>query len=194
MISLYRPIYTGNGYINFRANFLSRWMPGCNCLIRPKSISISWKVSKIGLDFILPMHLKEIIILAFSSIFTFDFHWMWWFTQGSISLKWLAWKRKRGTWCDGKSAVFCRCRCLPCGFESRLVQDFQRNMMFLPSQYWDIVSMLCHWARHLTLKSCTWLRWKWVPGMTEMTMCMISSMRRNGCRTVDLSGVEMAHK
>ena len=26
----------------------------------------------------------------------------------------------------------------PCGFESRLVQDFQRNIMFLPSQYWDI--------------------------------------------------------
>ena len=36
------------------------------------------------------------------------------------------------------------------GFESRLVQDFQRNIMFLPSQYWDIVSMLCPWARHLT--------------------------------------------
>ena len=28
----------------------------------------------------------------------------------------------------------------------RLMQDFQRNIMFLPSQYWDIVSMLCPWA------------------------------------------------
>ena len=34
---------------------------------------------------------------------------------------------------------------------NRLVQDFQRNIMFLPSQYWDIVSMLCFWARHFTL-------------------------------------------
>ena len=25
----------------------------------------------------------------------------------------------------------------------RLVQDFQRNVMFLPFQSWDIVSMLC---------------------------------------------------
>ena len=41
--------------------------------------------------------------------------------------------------------------CLPCGSETRLVQDFQRNIMFLPSQYWDIVLMLCPWARHLSL-------------------------------------------
>ena len=72
--------------------------------------------------------------------------------------------------------------CLPCGFASLLVQDFQRNIMFLPSQYWDIVSMLCLWASHLTLKCFTWLRWKGVPGRTEMAMCMISSMRRNDCR------------
>ena len=32
---------------------------------------------------------------------------------------------------------------------------FQRNIMFLPSQSWDIVSMLCPWARHLTLKCFT---------------------------------------
>ena len=44
---------------------------------------------------------------------------------------------------------FYRCRCLPCGFEPRWVQDFQRNFIFLPSQSWDIVSMLCPWARHL---------------------------------------------
>ena len=42
----------------------------------------------------------------------------------------------------------------------------------------------CPWARHFTLKCFTWLRWKWVPGRTEMAMCTISSMRRNGCRTV----------
>ena len=27
--------------------------------------------------------------------------------------------------------------------ESGLVQDFQKKIMFLPSQSWDIVSMLC---------------------------------------------------
>ena len=32
---------------------------------------------------------------------------------------------------------------LPRGFESGLVQDFQRQIMFLPSQSRDIVSMLC---------------------------------------------------
>ena len=36
-----------------------------------------------------------------------------------------------------------------------LVQDFQRNIMFLPSQSWDIVSILCLWARHFTLKCFT---------------------------------------
>ena len=28
------------------------------------------------------------------------------------------------------------------------------------------------------------LRWKWVPGRTEVAMCTFSSMRHNGCRTV----------
>ena len=54
----------------------------------------------------------------------------------------------------------------------------------IPSQYCYIVSILCPWARYLTLKCFTGLRWKWVPGRTQMAMCMISSMRRNGCRTV----------
>ena len=31
---------------------------------------------------------------------------------------------QRGTWRNGQSVALCRCRCLPCGFESRLVQDF----------------------------------------------------------------------
>ena len=39
--------------------------------------------------------------------------------------------------------------------EPRLVQDFQINIMFLPSRYWDIVPMLCPWASHLTLKCFT---------------------------------------
>ena len=85
-----------------------------------------------------------------------------------------------------KRGAVCQYRCLPCGFESRLVRDFQRNILFLPSQYWHIVSMFCHWARHLTIKCLTWLGWKWVPGTTEMTMCMISSIRRKVCRTVAL--------
>ena len=70
-----------------------------------------------------------------------------------------------------------RCRCLPCCFDSRRIS----REIYLPSQYWDIVSMLCAGARHLTLKCFTW---KWVPGSTEMAMCMISSTRRNGCMPV----------
>ena len=34
----------------------------------------------------------------------------------------------------------------------------EKNIMFHPSQYWDIVSMLCPWERHITLKCFTWLR------------------------------------
>ena len=44
----------------------------------------------------------------------------------------------------------------------------------------DVVSSR---ARHFTLKCFTSLRWNWVPGRREMPMCMISSMRPNGCRT-----------
>ena len=46
----------------------------------------------------------------------------------------------------------------------------------------DVVSL--GKARHSTLKCFTWLKWKWVPVRKEMAMCMISPMRRNGCRTV----------
>ena len=34
--------------------------------------------------------------------------------------------------------------------EWSLVEDLQRNIMFPPYQYWDIVSMLCPWAKHFT--------------------------------------------
>ena len=41
-----------------------------------------------------------------------------------------------------------------------LEQDFQRNIMFLPSQSWVIVSMLCPWESLLpsnaSLDSGTW--------------------------------------
>ena len=56
--------------------------------------------------------------------------------------------------------------------------------MFLPSQYWDIVSIMCPWARHLTVKL--------VP---EMAMCAISSMPpKMAAGLYALLGVEMAHK
>ena len=61
--------------------------------------------------------------------------------------------------------ALCRCRSLRRGFEPRLVQDFQRNLMFPPSQSWDIVSR--------------------VPGGTEMTMAA-------GLHA--LRGVETIHK
>ena len=76
-----------------------------------------------------------------------------------------------------------------------LVDNFQRDIMFLPSLSWDIAKMLCLWARHFTLKCFTWLKWKWVPGRTEMAMCMISSMRLNSCSTVHaLRKVGMTHE
>ena len=40
-------------------------------------------------------------------------------------------------------------------FRIPLVHNFHRNIMFLPSQSWDIVRMFCPWARHFTLKCFT---------------------------------------
>ena len=45
-------------------------------------------------------------------------------------------------------------------------------------------SIRCLCPLYLTLTCFTRFRWKWVPGRAEMTMCTISSMRRNCCRTV----------
>ena len=61
---------------------------------------------------------------------------------------------------------------------------FREISCFSPLNLGTLLRMLCPWARHFTLKCFTWLRWEWVPGRTEMAMCTISSMRRNGCRTV----------
>ena len=36
-----------------------------------------------------------------------------------------------------------------------LLRPTTYHVNFLPSQYWDIVSMLCPWLRHLTLKCFT---------------------------------------
>ena len=69
-------------------------------------------------------------------------------------------------------------------FRIPLGAEFSEKYHIFPSQYWNTVSMLCPWTRHLTLKCFTWFKWKWVPGRTEMAMCMISSMHRNGCSTV----------
>ena len=74
-----------------------------------------------------------------------------------------------------RDAELCQCRCLQCGFKSRLVQDFQRNILFFPSQYWDIISLLCLRARYFTLTCFIWLRCKSVSGRTEMAMCATSS-------------------
>ena len=92
---------------------------------------------------------------------------------------------EKGTWRNGQSVALFQCCCMPCGFESRLVQDFQKNIMFFPFQSWDIVSMLFV-SNTLHHKCFTLLRWKWASCRTEMTMCTISSMRRNGCRMIGL--------
>ena len=51
------------------------------------------------------------------------------------------------------------------------------------------------WTRHFTPTCFTWLRCKCEPGRTDMTICTISSMRRNGHRTVcALRVIEMTHE
>ena len=85
---------------------------------------------------------------------------------------------------NGESTELCQFRYLPCCVVFGLVHDIKRNVMFLPSQYRNINSMLCPWASHLTIKCFTWLRWKWVPGRKKMAMFMINSMRQKSCRTV----------
>ena len=97
-------------------------------------------------------------------------------------LYWLAYREGSGAMVRACSLL--QCRCLLWEFEPSLVQDIKRNIIFLPSQYWDIVSMLCPWARHFTPTCLTRFRCKWASGRTEIAMCTISSMRRNGCRTV----------
>ena len=76
-------------------------------------------------------------------------------------------------------------------FGAYYVQDFQRNILFLPSQHWEIVViMLCPWARHFTFKCFTSLRCKCVPGGTEMAIVVrqITSATSHGCNAVCCPG------
>ena len=82
---------------------------------------------------------------------------------------------KRGTWRNGLSADLSQCNYLPCGLDTRFVQDFQRNIMFFPLNIGTLFSMLCPLERHFILACFTWLKCKWVPGRTEKAMCAISS-------------------
>ena len=87
--------------------------------------------------------------------------YVWEFSNDSRNTKrWPNAALMRGTWRNGYSVALCQCRCLLWGFEPRLVQDFQRNITFLP-YYWGILSMLCPWAKYFTLIcftscKCTW--------------------------------------
>ena len=99
----------------------------------------------------------------------------------------------QGTWRNlHQSVELCQCRCLPGGFETRLVQDFQIKISYAPlNPVPDVVQMLCNnvlyllgLLGYLKITCFTWRRCKWVPGRTEIAMCTISSMRRNGCRTI----------
>ena len=69
-----------------------------------------------------------------------------------------------------------------------------RTILCLPSQPLDIVvSMLCPWARHLSLLCFASLRCKLLPRRTAIAMCAIRFYRRNGCRTVcSKKGVDSA--
>ena len=70
-----------------------------------------------------------------------------------------------------------------CGFKPRLVQIFKR-ICFRFLNFGILFRCLCSWARQLTLTRFAWPKCKWVPGRTEMKICMINVMRRNGYRTV----------
>ena len=93
----------------------------------------------------------------------------------------------------------CQCRCMSHGFEPRLVQDFQRNIMLLPSQYWDIVSMLCPWARLFTLACRTWSgvneymdgqRWRIVPFLQKSLMSKVDPRTKILSRVLSKSKVQ----
>ena len=72
---------------------------------------------------------------------------------------------------------------LPWGFEYRLLQDFQRNITSYWGHCFDAVSL----GKALNPQMLHWTQVEMSPGRTEMTLCMISSMHRNGCRTVCFS-------
>ena len=57
-----------------------------------------------------------------------------------------------------RDVVIVRCRYLLCGFKLSLMQDFQRIIIFLLSQWLDIAAILCLWSRHFTLKCFTLLK------------------------------------
>ena len=69
------------------------------------------------------------------------------------------------------------------------------TFIVVPSQYWDIISMLCSWACHFTLTCFTWLvsgvneyvvgqRWQWV----RYTQCAEMAAGLDALR-----GIEMSH-
>ena len=63
---------------------------------------------------------------------------------------------------------------------------------FSPLNVGTLSRCLYLWAKHCTTTWFTWLRCKWVPDRTEISICTPSAIRRNGCRT--LRWVEMAHE
>ena len=77
-------------------------------------------------------------------------------------------------------------------FQTPLGAAFSENYYVSPSQCLYIVSMFCPCARHFTFTCFIWLRCKWVPGKTEVTM-------RTQCAEMPAwlyahRGVEMTHE
>ena len=87
----------------------------------------------------------------------------------------------------------CQSHCLPCGFESHLVQDFQRNIMFLPSQYWDIISMLCRWARHFTTLLDSSVN-EYLVGQRWQCVRLVPSAEMEASAVCSKKGVEIVHE
>ena len=72
-------------------------------------------------------------------------------------------------------------------FWTPLGAEFSKKYHVSPLSILSIVSMLCFWTGHVTRTCFTWLTCECVPGRTEMAMCTVSSMRRNGCRTASFT-------
>ena len=71
--------------------------------------------------------------------------------------------------------ALCNYACLPCAFKPRLVQVF-RETWFSPLNVGTLFRCLCLPARYFNITFFTWLRYKQVPGKTEMQRGWVSDI------------------
>ena len=79
-------------------------------------------------------------------------------------------------------------------FRIPLGVGFSEEYHVFSSQYWDIISMLCPWARHFTLTCFTWLRCKWVPGQRWQCERLFPCAEMAASAVCSKKGIEMVHE